>query len=320
MVPVFYRPEQSSTAAVEFSPSAGKPKLVIEDWLLEPAIRQHIRIESFAPANDAVLCAAHEAAYVSGVLSGQKCNGFGNTSLAIAQSLRFTTGSMVAAAQHVLVATPTSTFRVAVSPTSGFHHAGVNFGGGFCTFNALMAAAIQVHSLGLARNILILDMDQHYGNGTADIIEKRGIDYVDHITAGKPFRTAAAALRCADLLLNSAFKGKRYDLVLYQAGADIHVDDPLGGLLDTKQMQLRDELVFRACASLDVPVVWNLAGGYQRDAKGAIEPVLALHRNTMIQCIKTMTSLRSDGQAGVKSPQANLKEQSASLLHGVQAA
>ena len=298
MIPVFYSPEQSCSAAVAYSPSAGKPKLVVEDWLSRPEIGSRLGITSFAAASDEVLCAAHDSRYVKGVLSGQKSNGFGNTSLAIAQSLRYTTGSMVAAAQYVLNAASASGFRVAVSPSSGFHHAGHNFGGAFCTFNGLMAAAIQVHHLGLAERILILDMDQHYGNGTDDIIEKHGIDYVDHISAEKFYRSAATALRCADLLRNEAFLSKRYDLVLYQAGADMHMKDPLGGLLNTEQMRQRDELVFHACASLDVPVVWNLAGGYQRDATGGIAPVLGLHRNTMKECIKAEAKCRREGVTG----------------------
>jgi acetoin utilization deacetylase AcuC-like enzyme len=73
--------------------------------------------------------------------------------------------------------------------------------------------------------------------------------------------------------------------VLYQAGADIHVNDPLGGLLTTDQMRQRDRSVFANCARLRLPLVWNLAGGYRRDDKGGIEPVLALHRNTLTECI-----------------------------------
>ena len=44
MIPLFYRPEQSSDAAESFSPSAGKPKLVIEDWLSRPEIAQIFRL------------------------------------------------------------------------------------------------------------------------------------------------------------------------------------------------------------------------------------------------------------------------------------
>jgi hypothetical protein len=33
-----------------------------------------------------------------------------------------------------------------------------------------------------------------------------------------------------------------------------------------------------------VPMVWNLAGGYQQSPAGGIEPVLEIHRNTMRAC------------------------------------
>jgi acetoin utilization deacetylase AcuC-like enzyme len=282
---VCYRPEQSSDSAESFSPSAGKPKLVLEDWLSRPEIARHLEIKSFAPAADELLFSAHGAKYVRGVFMGEIPNGFGSTSREIADSLRYTVGSIVAATAS------TATFRVAVSPTSGFHHAEYSCGNGFCTFNGLMIAAIRPHALGLAKRILVLDMDQHYGNGTDDIIRKLAIDYVDHITAGKAFETAAQALECADLSANRGMRERRYDLVLYQAGADIHIDDPLGGLLTTEQMIARDELVFRGCATYGIPIVWNLAGGYQRDADGGISQVLALHRNTMLACIRQVAAI-----------------------------
>ena len=288
MIPVFYRPEQASTAAVNYSPSAAKPRLVVEDWLSRPQIAHHLQIHSFTPAIDAVLCGAHDSAYVEGVLSGTVENGFGSTSGEIAKSLRYTVGSIVAAAMHVLTVPHQSGLHIAVSPTSGFHHAGYDFGGGFCTFNGLMAAAVRVHALGLAKRVLILDMDQHYGNGTDHIIKKLGIDYVDHITASRSYRTAAQALACADLSANEDVRAGRYDLVVFQAGADIHIDDPLGGLLTTEQMIERDELVFEGCAAHGIPLIWCLAGGYQRDQSGGISPVLSLHRNTMIECINTV--------------------------------
>jgi acetoin utilization deacetylase AcuC-like enzyme len=68
--------------------------------------------------------------------------------------------------------------------------------------------------------------------------------------------------------------------VLYQAGADPHVKDPLGGWLTTEQLRARDAQVFESLASARIPLVWNLAGGYQRDRSGGIGPVLAIHENT----------------------------------------
>ena len=72
-----------------------------------------------------------------------------------------------------------------------------------------------------------------------------------------------------------------FDLILYQAGADVHVDDPLGGVLTTEQMILRDRIVFEAARLHSIPLAWNLAGGYQ----DPIECVLALHLNTMRACV-----------------------------------
>ena len=280
---VFYRPEMSSTAATGISPSAGKPKLAVEDWLDNTDIEPHIQIETFTPATDEILHGAHSPAYVDGVLSGKIENGFGGRSADIARSLRYTVGSMVAAAKHVLKMKGRR--RFAVSPTSGFHHAGYDFGGGFCTFNGLMATAIRMHTLGLAKSILILDMDGHYGNGTQDIIHKLGINYVDHISARKSYVTAKEALDSANLMMG--LEESYYDLVLYQAGADLHIDDALGsGVLSTRQMQERDRRVFASAVMRNTPVVWNLAGGYTRDANGTIEPVLKLHRNTMLACME----------------------------------
>ena len=71
------------------------------------------------------------------------------------------------------------------------------------------------------------------------------------------------------------------DLVLYQAGADPHINDPLGGWLTTAQLYQRDVRVFQSLRNMGLPVAWNLAGGYQRDAAGTIWPVLTIRDNTL---------------------------------------
>lgn len=281
-IPVFYRPEQSSTEANSYSPSAGKPAQVVADWLEH--LPDDIEIQSFEPVERKTLYAVHKQSYVDGVLDCKLDNGFGNRSRSVANTLPYTVGSMVAAAKHVLTAPQHRRLRVAVSPTSGFHHAAYNHGGGFCTFNGLMAAAAEVQSLGLAKRILILDFDNHMGDGTEDIIERKMMG-IRHITSCISYRNRDEALDCAGMLLRDQVK--KYDLILYQAGADIHIDDPLGGLLTTDEMIMRDHLVFSGAVMRNTPIVWSLAGGYNRDAKGTIEPVLKLHRNTMEQCIRT---------------------------------
>lgn len=80
------------------------------------------------------------------------------------------------------------------------------------------------------------------------------------------------------------------DVVLYQAGADPHVNDPLGGWLTTEQLRERDGLVFSGLKALGIPVAWNLAGGYQLDAAGGISPILELHDNTLRECARVYLS------------------------------
>ena len=73
-------------------------------------------------------------------------------------------------------------------------------------------------------------------------------------------------------------------MLLYQAGADPHVDDPLGGFLDDDQLAERDRIVFQVCRDERLPVAWNLAGGYQLDKDQQPSPVINIHRRTMMEC------------------------------------
>jgi hypothetical protein len=61
----------------------------------------------------------------------------------------------------------------------------------------------------------------------------------------------------------------------------LHVEDPLGGFLTTKQLARRDQIVFSLAKTMGIPVVWNLAGGYQEP----VYEVLKIHNATMRACI-----------------------------------
>ena len=83
------------------------------------------------------------------------------------------------------------------------------------------------------------------------------------------------------------------DVILYQAGADPHINDPLGGFLTTNQLRERDRLMFEAANSIGIPIAWNLAGGYQVDSGGGIQPILDIHNNTMLECVATYSNISS---------------------------
>ena len=147
-----------------------------------------------------------------------------------------------------------------------------------------MVTAMLLKQWGLAQRVAILDCDAHYGNGTDEIIEALGIDWIVHRTQGEHFYDRATTLGGAyEQWLDAAIGDcAQADVVLYQAGVDPHLNDPYGGMLNTEQLRDRDEKVFSRLSHL--PIAWNLAGGYQT-VPGAteaqrLEPVLALHRTT----------------------------------------
>ena len=270
-IPVFYSPLMAAEAG-SFSPSAAKPRAAVESWL---KLGIPLNVKAPEPASVQDLARAHLPAFVDAVLSCRSDNGFGNRSKAVAASLPHTSGAMLSAAREAL-----RNGRVAVAPCSGFHHAGYANAGGFCTFNGLMVTAMALHASGEVTRVGILDFDQHYGDGTDHIIDRLRIDWIKHYSAGEHYGFPAEAKRFLSSIPSLVAGMKGCDLILYQAGADPHIDDPLGGWLTTEQLYERDLLVFEAAAELGIPVAWNLAGGYQTP----LRKVLEIHDNTMRAC------------------------------------
>jgi acetoin utilization deacetylase AcuC-like enzyme len=287
-IPVYFSPLMVADAK-SYSPSAGKPAAVLLSWrnrgfpleVLEPA-----------PVTREDLALAHDPAMVEGILEGRRNNGFDNRSRPVAASLPYTTGALYAAAVRAL-----HDGRVAVAPVSGFHHARWNRPNAFCSFNGLVVTALLLRDRHSVGRVGILDFDQHEGDGTDDIIDRLGLDFIDHHTAGAFHYSAAQAeefLAGIPAILEG-MRDRGCELVLYQAGADPHVNDPLGGFLTTEQLARRDRRVFESCARLRLPVAWVLAGGYQSDGKG-IRPVLNIHDNTMGACVAVYASGESFGR------------------------
>ena len=105
-----------------------------------------------------------------------------------------------------------------------------------------------------ARNIGVLDLDRHIGNGTDDIIWQLSLDYITHYTFGGERIDKGNAEEWLKDLPDILARFADCDIVLYQAGADPHVDDPLGGVLTTEQLYERDFLVFHGLKSLNISV------------------------------------------------------------------
>lgn len=271
-IPVFYTAKQVATLH-SISPSAGKPAAVVASW---QALGLPIRVIAPVPVTVDDFALAHARGYVEDIFALRQDNGFGGRSAEVAAALPWTTGSMLCAAQHVL-----DHGGVAVAPCSGFHHARYDFPAGFCTFNGLMVTALKLKSLGRISRIGILDCDQHFGDGTQALIARhRASDWIVHVSAGQDYPREATSFLAALPGLMQRFAV--CDVLLYQAGADPHVDDPKGGYLDDAQLAQRDAVVFAQARSLGVPLAWNLAGGYQTP----LRKVLDIHDRTMIECVR----------------------------------
>lgn len=294
-IPVFYGDKLLADSG-SYSPSAAKPRFVVEAWR-----RAGLPIDwrTVSPATVEDFCLAHNPEFVSSILAGTARNGFGNHRPDVARSLPFTTGAMLNAAAAALEC------GISCAPVSGFHHAGYSTATMFCTFNGLMITALKLLRSKQVKRVLLLDLDQHYGNGADEIKKTLGIGKeIVNATFGRWYENPSQASEYLVRLQLAVKQFPKFELVLYQAGADLHVDDPLGGVLDSDQMRERDSIVFDAARSSGVPLVWNLAGGYQ----DPISKVVRIHMTTMEECVRTYVmncstdSIFSDGgRMGLRS-------------------
>lgn len=260
-----------------------------------------IRLVEPSPVGIEDLRRVHTDAYIDAVRTGEP--------RALAESQKFpwspelypsvclTNGGCLAAARQAL------TDGVSAALVSGFHHSCADHGEGFCTFNGLAITADALLAQGLAKRIAVLDMDLHYGNGTAQLVARRshmmqvsiyGNDYWENT----PFRDVTIR-RHEDGLNHHSFALPEScnratmlstmekalpliadwepDILIYQAGADPLFEDPYSPLaLDHDDLSARDEAVFRFAMAHGIPVSWVLAGGYTTD----ISKVVRVHFNT----------------------------------------
>ena len=199
---------------------------------------------------------AHEPEYLDQMMTLGRVNGFGNVSVAVLRHAVQSLNTMYSASECALKTEP----HVAFAPCSGFHHAGYNYSGGYCTFNGLVIAAANLREAGLVNQVTIIDGDGHFGDGTQDIIDKLELTWLRHVPLDYHTVRGSAAKAEADLIEGLSH---HTDLVLYQAGADAHKADPYqAGYLSDEEWRERDLLLFNTCKQKGYPVAWNLAGGY----------------------------------------------------------
>ncbi|HKQ71514.1 MAG TPA: hypothetical protein VJT73_19350 [Polyangiaceae bacterium] len=275
-----YSPDMVANTGRLTSPSAGKPRLVAEalaqtPWPIEFVCPDPIAIDA--------IVRVHDVGFVDAILTLRSPDGFGSLSESVVRSLPYTCGGFHTGALIAL------SEGLSVSLTSGFHHAYPARARSYCTFNGLMISAVKLLDDSLASRVAIIDCDYHYGDGTDAIIEAMALENrILHVTFGKSYRARhhARAYLMAMEALRDPLREFRPDIVFYQAGADTHVDDPLGGLLTTDEMRTRDRTMFAIARDLGIPLTWNLAGGYQMAQDGSIPIVIDLHLNTFAEALR----------------------------------
>lgn len=186
-------------------------------------------------------------------------------------------------------------FGVSFNTAGGTHHAGSDYGEGFCLFNDQAVAAAFLVAQGLAKQVLIIDLDVHQGNGTAHIFahEKSIFTFSMHSAKNYPFIKEKSDLDIPlpDELDDDGYLGLlqaeliplldqlQPDFIFYQAGVDVLATDKLGKLkLSAQGCKMRDEFVLRQCYSRKIPIQISMGGGYSPEIKDIVNAHVATFR------------------------------------------
>lgn len=182
---------------------------------------------------------------------------------------------------------------IAMNIAGGTHHAFTNRGEGFCLLNDIAIAANYLLIKKLASKILVVDLDVHQGNGTAEIFsdEPRVFTFSMHGASNYPMIKEHSDL---DIGLPDGTEDQFYlktlitnlgnimeqfqpDFIFYQSGVDVLATDKLGKLGLTREgCKERDRVVLNVAKAASVPLVASMGGGYSPDFKDIIEA----HANT----------------------------------------
>ncbi|HEX7647891.1 MAG TPA: histone deacetylase [Noviherbaspirillum sp.] len=237
--------------------------------------------------SDGVLALAHHPAYIEKVSSGrlspaeQKAIGF-PWSLQMVERSRRSTGATIQACRAALEE------GVAANLAGGTHHAYADRGEGFCVFNDAAVAARLMQAERRVKQVAIVDLDVHQGNGTASILARDDSVFTLslHGEHNYPFDKESSDLDVAlpdgtgdeaylaalDEALATLFTRFTPELIIYLAGADPHEGDRLGRLkLTIEGLAARDCMVLDHARERGIPVAIAMAGGYGKNIQDTVE-------------------------------------------------
>ncbi|MCF8338802.1 MAG: histone deacetylase [Bacteroidales bacterium] len=177
---------------------------------------------------------------------------------------------------------------IAFNIAGGTHHAYRDRGEGFCIYNDIAIASQYLLNRRMVKQVLVVDLDVHQGNGTAKIFEKepRVFTFSMHGAKNYPLHKEHSDLDLAlgveitdDEYLELLRKNLTYlidhikpDIIFFQSGVDIMGDDRLGKLNISKSgIRKRDRMVLENAFNRNIPVIASMGGGYSRQIRNIVD-------------------------------------------------
>ena len=184
-------------------------------------------------------------------------------------------------------------YGVAMNIAGGTHHAYTNRGEAFCLLNDQAIGSRYLQNKNLAKKILIVDLDVHQGNGTAEIFKDDDsvFTFSMHGKNNYPFKKEQSDLDIAlendtndatylEVLKNTLpqlIEEQQPDFIYYLCGVDVIASDKLGKLgMSVDGCKARDRFVLQQCNTNNIPVMCSMGGGYSPDIKTIVDA----HANT----------------------------------------
>jgi len=197
---------------------------------------------------------------------------------------------------------------VSFNVAGGTHHAHRDFGEGYCIYNDIAVAAQYLLTHNKVKQMLVVDLDVHQGNGTANIFKNEpGVfTFSMHCHNNFPLRKAASDM---DIPLEHYTKDDEYlrilnehlppliekvnpDFIFYQSGVDILENDKIGKLSVTIDgCAKRDHFVFELAHRYKIPLTASMGGGYADN----LDDIVEAHCNTY-RIAKEIYNYTSDGK------------------------
>ena len=259
------------------------------DRVIKAGLAQGGRLSQPRLASPEVLAQTHAPEYIEAIAHNQ-LSADALRRLGLPWSEALATRSFLAVEGTYKTALKALQFGLACHGAGGTHHAHYDYGAGFCVFNDMAFAAQRLLTEGRVQSVLILDADVHQGDGTARILagDERVFTCSLHCAENYPHDKALSDL---DVRIPSGTGDDGYgnimaatledlsarlnpDLVIYDAGVDVHGADTLGRLnLTDDGVKAREDMVLDFWLKRGVPVATVIGGGYLPD----FEHLMRLH-------------------------------------------